>query len=355
MGPEHTPRSSNGAGWSDLLDRYYAGECNADERAVVENELVAQPRVVSFFRLLRQLLNSEPAETFDVRAGLQRVKHQGGAVRPGLWVEGEGARSRKGGAQPRELRTGSFKTQPLPRIAHSALVTLGIALTIFAGWHLERRHHSVRAKPSMLAYTTTNGQQATITLPDGGTVALNVASRLEIPMDYMAGNHTVRLIGEGLFTVPRHQGVPFTVVAGTTTARVLGTSFVVRRYPTDTTTLVAVRDGKVAVGTIVVTASRLLEVGPGGATSLRAGDETPFAFAAGVLVLPTMSLAQAVPELDRWYAVHIRVGDPSLAPIPIKGRFIAGSVSDLVESLAFMLDARIVRAGRTLTLYQKAR
>ena len=46
----------------------------------------------------------------------------------------------------------------------------------------------------------------------------------------MTGNHTVRLIGAGLFTVSHHDGAPFTVIAGATVARVLGTSFVVRRY-----------------------------------------------------------------------------------------------------------------------------
>ena len=61
-------------------------------------------------------------------------------------------------------------------------------------------------------YATAPGQRATITLPDDNTVALNVASRLEVPTNYGRGNHMVRLpVGEALFNVSKshHDGVPF--------------------------------------------------------------------------------------------------------------------------------------------------
>ena len=202
-------------------------------------------------------------------------------------------------------------------------------------------------------YTTLSGERANITLPDGSTVALNVASRLEVPIDYAAGNHTMHLMGEALFTVRHHEGMPVTVIAGATTARVLGTSFAVRHYATDTTTTVAVRDGKVAVGRVVVTAARLLEVTPHDALRLRAANPAQFGFTAGVLKLNNMPLSRAVAELDRWYAADIRLGDSSFAKIPIEGKFVAGSLSALAEILTLGLDARVVRDGRVLTLYPK--
>ena len=41
-------------------------------------------------------------------------------------------------------------------------------------------------------YVTDQGERANIVLPDGNTVALNVASRLEVPADYLAGDHALR-------------------------------------------------------------------------------------------------------------------------------------------------------------------
>jgi len=205
----------------------------------------------------------------------------------------------------------------------------------------------------MMTYTTGNGERATISLPDGGTVALNVASRLEVPMDYMAGHHTVRLVGEGLFTASHHEGAPLTVITDGATARVLGTSFVVRRYATDTSAIVAVRDGKVAVGTTVVTANQLAEVGRNGMAHLRVSDGSPFTFATGTLTIDGLLLPAAIVELNRWYDADIRLGDPVLASRHVNATFGMGSLNDLAENLGSLYDVQVVRDGRVLTLNPK--
>ena len=72
------------------------------------------------------------------------------------------------------------------------------------------------------------------------------------------------------------------VIAGAATARVLGTSFAVRHYArTDTMTTVAVRDGKVGVGNVVVTAARLVEVASHGTSQLRSVDPSQVWFHRG--------------------------------------------------------------------------
>lgn len=227
------------------------------------------------------------------------------------------------------------------------------ALLVAAG--VARVTHQVggRVAPAMTTYATTNGQHGTITLTDGSTVMLNVASRLEVPADFAAGDRTVRLRGEALFTVSHHAGTPFTVVAGGTVTRVLGTSFVVRRYGTDTMTTVAVETGKVAVGTAIVTSNRLVEIGSRGVTYAGPADASQFSFACGVLALEDMSLSQAIPELDRWYDADIRLADPALATKRIKGNVTAGSLADLTERLQVLFDVRVVREGRVLTLYPR--
>jgi ferric-dicitrate binding protein FerR (iron transport regulator) len=340
----------------ELLDRFFAGETSAAENPTVHALLARWPevgeRVQAIVRGVRGLMPdaSEVGRSWEMVVG------------DGLAERTRGKRGGGAGAQvPQEespgpvLRgIGGLGTRPLhPGIWSTAAALIVGLVVLVVGWNLTGHHIGQRAAPAMLTYTTGNGERANITLPDGGTVALNVASRLDVPLDYLTGHHTVRLVGEGLFTVARGAGTPLTVVAGTTTARVLGTSFVVRRYPTDTAVLVAVRDGKVAVDSTVVTANQLVEVGRSGMPHVRPSDASPFTFATGILTLDGLPLPVALVELGRWYDADVRLGDSTLATQFVKGEFSAGSLVDLKAILEGTFDVRVVRDGRVLTLYSR--
>ncbi|HXC25585.1 MAG TPA: FecR domain-containing protein [Gemmatimonadaceae bacterium] len=266
-------------------------------------------------------------------------------ARPGLWGWSLGT-------QP--LLRGVSQQQSRRLTAWSTVSVVLVGLLVFMGWHTEW-HTQRPGTMRVSSYVTANGERAAITLPDGNTVMLNVGSRLDVPADYLDGNHTVRLLGEAMFTVRHREQAPFMVRAGQTTTRVLGTTFVVRHYAMDSTTIVAVRDGKVAVDTAVVTASWMLEAGPQEPGRVRAVDPAVFGFAGGILTLNSMPLSRALQELDRWYGADIRLSDSSLTRVPIDGKFTAGSLSDLSEILQNILDARVVRHGRVLTLFPRTR
>jgi ferric-dicitrate binding protein FerR (iron transport regulator) len=183
---------------------------------------------------------------------------------------------------------------------------------------------------------------------------------LQVPADFAAGDRTVQLTGEALFTVAHHQGAPFTVIAGATTTRVLGTSFVVRRYATDTAATIAVREGKVMVGmaampSTVVTAAKQVSAGPHRIGRVRTAEAANFNFAQGVLTLNDVPLPNAIVELNRWYDTDIRLGDAQLATKGVTGDFAAGSLADLAELLEGSFNMRVVRVGRVLTLYSGRR
>jgi ferric-dicitrate binding protein FerR (iron transport regulator) len=174
-----------------------------------------------------------------------------------------------------------------------------------------------------------------------------------VPVNFGASHRTLRLSGEALFTVARQTGSPFTVVAGQTTTHVLGTAFIVRRYATDTTTTVAVHDGKVSVQSTVVTAQQQADVDPHGTIHLRPASSAQFTFAKGVLTLDGVALKDAIAELDRWYDADIRIEDPALLTHLIHGTYTTGSLTDLSSILELTLNVRVAREGRTLTLFPK--
>jgi ferric-dicitrate binding protein FerR (iron transport regulator) len=232
-------------------------------------------------------------------------------------------------------------------LASLVFVAAGFAVSRFG----IRQWGGARERLAASTYTTNNGQRATITLVDGTTVVLGVASRLEVPADYAGGNRTVRLRGEALFTTAHRTAVPFTVLDGIAKTQVLGTVFAVRHYPTDTVTAVAVREGRVTVNGEIVSASRMAEVSRAGRPRVKAIDGSPFTFANGVMTLDFQPLRAAIPSLNRWYDADVRVSDPSIGAHMIAGRFAAGAISDLAEVLQEMLDVRVARNGRVLTLY----
>jgi transmembrane sensor len=156
-----------------------------------------------------------------------------------------------------------------------------------------------------------------------------------------------------MFRVRHDATTPFVVQTARTAATVLGTSFLVRQYDTDSTTTVAVRDGRVSVRSVVLSANQQVAVGERGAGPVEPAAASAFTFAAGVLTFDGVTLAQAIPDLNRWYDVDLRLGDPALARLTPAGGFTAGSPADLSALLTMMFPVRVERHGRVLTLYPK--
>ena len=336
------------------LDRLLGGDLSPEARAAVE-EWRADPRMAedaldALGWALDASFHIRPRSQDDLLRRASGILERMVQERDG---EGHARRAYAGQRVLKGLAEGGGERQILPRWVWSAAVMLfGIVVTV-VGWNAGVRRIGRRAAASMSTYATKNGERATIALPDGGTVVLNVASRLEVPTDYTAGNRTVRLNGEALFTVVHNDGKPFTVIAGGTVTRVLGTRFVVRRYGTDTVTMIAVKEGKVAVGPAVLTAEHLMEVWRMGVSNVRLTDGSPFTFAMGVLTLRGLPLSAAILELDRWYDADIRLGTPALASYRLSGEITGGSLAELAENLENALSVRVVQTGRVLTIYPR--
>ncbi len=241
-----------------------------------------------------------------------------------------------------------------------AVVGLAAAAVMIAfGWHpgiqwLTRMIVSYDT-PSVFVYSTNNGERATVELPDGSAVVLNVASRIEVPADYDRGHRTVRLRGEALFAVKPNRSAPFTVIAGSSLTRVLGTSFVVRRYDTDTMVTIAVRDGKVSVGSMTLTANQQLTLSNSGTPQVSVAHPGQFTFPTGVLTLKDVPFKDAIVELSRWYNTDIRIANPNTnnEMRGVSGVFGSESIAELAEMLEFMFNVRVEQRGRVLTIHSK--
>jgi ferric-dicitrate binding protein FerR (iron transport regulator) len=227
-----------------------------------------------------------------------------------------------------------------------ALVVTGLLVRFES---LDAINHS-----TMTTYVTNKGERAKIVLPDGTHVMLNVASHIDIPRDYGVHKRVVHLQGEADFDVTHTKGSPFIVEANGTQTTVLGTEFSVRAYPSSNVR-VAVRSGKVTINQTVLAANDIAHLSAGGVMQVFRQQfiDTAFAFTRGQLVVANQPLRQAIPDLDRWYNVDIRLGDPSVGDIHMDAILTDGSIGDLMEVLSNAQDVRLVREGRTLTLYPR--
>lgn len=248
---------------------------------------------------------------------------------------------------------GSRPSRNIRRVWQAAVMGLVAVALLVTGWYGRGASIDSNLSDYVSTYTTAEGKQATITLPDGSTVLLNVASRLEVPANFITGNRTLNLEGEALFSVVHRSGTPFTVVTESSVTRVLGTKFAVRKYRTDSATIVAVHEGRVAVDSVVVNGGEQVLAGTSSISGVFPLMSNQLSFASGILSLKDVMLPDAIIELNRWYDADIRIADDILSKDAITGDFTSGSLSDLVEIMEGTLNIRAVRSGRILTLYSR--
>lgn len=252
----------------------------------------------------------------------------------------------------RHLPPGPFRTiRTTATLRARATLALASIALIAIGWFAGSGYLTNQHSDSIFTYSTNPAERATINLPDGSQVVLNVASTLSVPANFGKKNRALELSGEAMFTVRHSDGVPFTVKTGSTITKVLGTTFVVRRYPTDSSSTVAVRDGRVAVDSAVVAANELVHVMPAGIVREK-GIASHFAFVDGDMVIEPQPFRDAVADLARWYDADIRIDDDAiwLNDRIIQGTFSRGTPRDLASILSFMFDVDVVWHGQDLTI-----
>lgn len=347
-----------------LLADYLAGSMPEDQREKFEREIAESPALAEMVSRL-SISQKSPASHIPVRIPEyeSRVDAISVRIRAGISSErGEGSLRIDEAVRPR----GSFPMRFLQTRSMGVFAAMAVAAVIavtgvwkMPGIWLEASNGSndTGSQASSVAvstYTTSNGERAAVTLPDGSTALLNVGSTISVPVDYSSGNRTLQLTGEALFTVTHKKDSPFTVIAGPGSARVLGTRFLVRHYPGDSITTVAVQDGRVAVDTVVLGASQQAGVSWGGEISTSRADPSQFSFAAGFLTFNRQSLGDVIAQLNRWYDAEIRLADISLKDRRITGEFNSGSVVDLANILRETFsDVGVVQDGKVITLYPR--
>lgn len=193
------------------------------------------------------------------------------------------------------------------RWAAAAAVILGVAL-----WWLLGRGDSGLTEP--LHFAAANGKIENISLPDGTLVALNAGSSLDAQVGFGGRERRVKLSGEAFFQVQSDREKPFFVEAAGATVRVVGTKFNVRAYPSGTSVVTSVSEGKVEFFTnqqnkvqLTPGMEGILEKNTKRISTRQVEASSIAAWQRGVLAFDNVPLVEALEVIGRHYNVSVKI------------------------------------------------
>ena len=335
----------------ELLRRYLSGEAGPEEAARVEAWLAEDPDRWS--ELAR--LDEERADAALGQAAVERAGTDTWArLRRDVGDEAELGELRRVGP-PLAARRFSVSSS---RWTTGLQVAAALAMTAAAGTAMAMWLQSRQAAPAPLRIAATGaGERAKLRLPDGSSVMLGVATTLRYTANFGEDSREVSVEGEAYFDVVHDARRPFVVRAGQLVAKDLGTQFTVRLYPEDAGARVVVREGRVAISALQGT--RTTVVAPGqqgrlardGAVALTTADTTAaFAWLTGRLVLRSVPLRDALPDLARWFDLEFRLANPGLGDIPLTVSLTSQPSPTTLRTLAAALGLQLTQQDHVVTL-----
>lgn len=312
--------------------RLHASDCTQQEHAAFEAWRAASPAHASAF-----------ARAEKVTAGLDRLMAD---PRLQALIERAVDEAPNGDVQRRQ-----------PRWTVPAALAAGLAIAVIGStFSLRLLQPSVET----VAYQTRD-ERSTVTLEDGSVVQLDVGTELRVRMS--PERRDIELTkGRALFEVTHDSRRPFSVAAAASRTTALGTKFQVQRD--DAHVLVTLAEGSVVVDGTSPSASWRELLAPGEQLRFDVADaevdkrsvdlQRATSWMRGRHVFRSTPLQEAVAEVNRYATRKVRLGDSSLAELPVGGSFIAGDSELIVDALTEVLPIRAVAgSGDEIILFRR--
>jgi transmembrane sensor len=229
-----------------------------------------------------------------------------------------------------------------------AMLLAAAAVIVAVGITMSRVSPERSSRPIELA--TAGAERRTVVLDDGSRVTLTPHTTLRYRRE--GANRVVDLSGQASFTVVHDANRPFVVRFAGAQAVDIGTEFVVRSFPGDNASVVAVISGEVALR--MNAAELRLEAGQAGrvvpdGTLERADARWVLAWSEGRLLFEDQPFGTIARELGRWFDIDIRVNDPALERRHVSAVYNAPTLDGVLDALALATHSRHSRDGRVVT------
>ncbi len=253
-----------------------------------------------------------------------------------------------------ETEPGRRPRRRMTAIGLAASLLLAAGAAYYGAWFADTE--SPPAAEIRSAYETGVGERSTVGLPDGSTLVLNTATRVEV--DYSRDARYLRLTGgQALFEVVKDVTRPFVVTAGNRRIVALGTAFDVRMDAT-TGVQVTLIEGRVSVDEVTAPSPGAATAAPPVSHELEPGEqliardnaavvvtgtdvERVVSWREGQLVFRDDPLGAAVEEVNRYSTTQVFIDDdPRLHDLRVSGVFRAGRSDSFVLALESVYPVR---------------
>ncbi len=206
--------------------------------------------------------------------------------------------------------------------------------------------------------TVSRGGEFKTTLADGTQIWLNAQTEIRYPVVFEGNTREVYLKGEAFFKVTHNVDQPFIVHTANITTTVLGTSFNVSAYTSDSYPSVTLEDGAVRVST----EQNTLLIEPGWQVWMdlnkklvanKVNIKHYSSWREGKLVFHRMSLDQISANLERWYDVQFYFTEEVLRELEFSGgihktkplKFILQLIEETTD-VKFIIDNKKITVER---------
>jgi ferric-dicitrate binding protein FerR (iron transport regulator) len=213
----------------------------------------------------------------------------------------------------------------------------------------------------MVGKVSQPGQKITTSLPDGTLVKLNGDSKILYAEHFSGGTREVILYGEAFFDVVRDESKPFVIKTKDIQVQVMGTSFNIKSYPGNETSIVSVESGKVAVTDLV---HQTMALFPGEKISYNSDFgtmnkdqfnwEVEYGWKDNILVFHEDTLDEILERLGKWYGVELKQeGEFPNWNKSFSGRYNNPTLKAVLEGLSYVYDFNYAIGTDTVILNNK--
>lgn len=206
-----------------------------------------------------------------------------------------------------------------------------------------------------------NGEQRSITMPDGSVIYLNAGSRISYNAHFNTNKREVKLEGEAFFEVVHETKRPFIVKTGKVSTTVLGTSFNIKAFPAKPVE-VTVETGKVGVvlqrahqqntlDLLLPNEQLLIDALTERIVRKKVKATDVSGWRDYKLVFYNMPLQDIAASIARTYDVRISFSKPQLAQLKLTAKFDKCGIKQVMEVLSKLAGARYDIKQDNITIY----
>jgi transmembrane sensor len=287
-----------------------------------------------FLQISRTWALSSPGPenpTFDIGRAWNKVKHElhGISVR----AEVEGATE----AKVVPIHWGNT----VMKYAASILLLLGVSFLIYTFF----------GRDQYIEVVSLAHEKKVIYLPDSSKIWLKENSTLSYAADFTK-NRLVRLEGEAYFEVRKFERKPFTISGNRTITEVLGTSFDIRSYKSDSFDRIEVFSGKVSFESIAEGRISKVYLKPGmEAVSGRGRQikvkqfetENALAWKEEKLIFDNTGMAEVAEALEGYFNIKIAFDRERLDTCRFTGTFDKPTLAEIQEVLSVSSNIALIK------------